>query len=205
MRKSLGVSTRWSGRTLRLGKRFTRSRPKGALRQPQPAPPTRKADQVATYAPEVAPFSWTGGHLGVFGGATLFTPSGAVPSSSPGLQVGRSVVGGLVGASAGYDWRSGHFVYGIAGDFARVFTDRYMQDGFPFAPSGIVVGTFYRTDTIATLRARAGIAVDRALLFGTFGIGGVRAGSGCLNSFPRMISGVPPGLVVRDRRWSLAT
>ena len=32
-----------------------------------------------------------------------------------------------------------------------------------------------------------------------------RAGSGCLNSFPRKISGVPPGLVVRDRRWSLAT
>ena len=32
-----------------------------------------------------------------------------------------------------------------------------------------------------------------------------RAAPGCLNSFPRMISGVPPGLVVMDRRWSLAT
>jgi hypothetical protein len=32
-----------------------------------------------------------------------------------------------------------------------------------------------------------------------------RAGSGCLNSFPRKISGVPPGLVVVDRRWSVAT
>src|SRR5271156_702529 len=32
-----------------------------------------------------------------------------------------------------------------------------------------------------------------------------RAGLGCLNSFPRMISGVPPGLVVRNRRWSGAT
>ena len=32
-----------------------------------------------------------------------------------------------------------------------------------------------------------------------------RAGLGCLNSFPRMISGVPPGLVVRNRRWSVAT
>ena len=30
-----------------------------------------------------------------------------------------------------------------------------------------------------------------------------RAGLGCLNSFPRMISGVPPGLVVRNRRWSV--
>jgi putative transposase len=34
---------------------------------------------------------------------------------------------------------------------------------------------------------------------------GYRAGLGCLNSFPRMISGVPPGLVVRNRRWSVAT
>ena len=32
-----------------------------------------------------------------------------------------------------------------------------------------------------------------------------RAGSGYLNSFQRMISGVPPGLVLRDRRWSIAT
>src|SRR5271156_3106272 len=32
-----------------------------------------------------------------------------------------------------------------------------------------------------------------------------RDGLGCLNSFPRMISGVPPGLVVRNRRWSVAT
>ena len=55
-------------------------------------------------------------------------------------------------------------------------------------------GVLGAVDLYAKTQARAGAPRLRK-----------RAGSGCLNRFPRMISGVPPGLAVVDRRWSLAT
>lgn len=118
--------------------------------------PTRKAPPAPTpvYAPPV--FTWTGFYVGVNGGYGVGTGSNsnfANPS------------GGLVGATAGYNYQIGQFVAGVEGDW----------DWADLTKSGVNTLGAYNTriDDIVTARARAGVALDHALLFVTGGYAGV--------------------------------
>lgn len=69
------------------------------------------------------------------------------------------IIGGI---QVGYNWQSGSFVYGIEGDIAAVdWSDSLTNDD----DESVSVDTNY----VATLRARAGYAWDKALVFGTVG------------------------------------
>jgi outer membrane immunogenic protein len=118
--------------------------------------PTRKAPPAPTpvYAPPT--FTWTGCYVGVNGGYGI--------GSGSGSNFGNPS-GGLIGGTAGYNYQIGQFVAGVEGDV----------DWADMTKSGTnpIVGA-YKTDinTLATARARAGFAVDRALLYVTGGYAG---------------------------------
>jgi outer membrane immunogenic protein len=95
--------------------------------------------------------------------------------------------GFLLGAHAGYNMQFGGFVLGLEGDIEGVFGDDDDDDPFggvvlldaagrpvlySFGPHGL--------DWQASLRARAGFAFDRMLVYGTggFAFGGVSGGFG---------------------------
>jgi len=118
--------------------------------------PNRKAPPTPApyYAPPV--FTWTGFYVGLNGGYGVGT------GSNSGFG---NPSGGLIGGTAGYNYQIGQFVLGAEGDL----------DWADMTKNGTnaTVGA-YKTDinTLATARARAGIALDRALLYVTGGYAG---------------------------------
>lgn len=103
---------------------------------------------------------WDGAYVGAFalGGlvvddaTNIFYASNRAYSEAAGL-----------GASFGYNWQSGNFVYGVVGDIATgaLDSDSYWADDYY---------KFQEWDWLATLRGRAGVATGDLLLYGTAGI-----------------------------------
>ena len=75
-----------------------------------PADLARRAPYYPASAPVYAPlFSWTGFYIGINGG-------GGFGSSNWDLTGSRTVSGGLVGGTVGYNYQFGQAVAGIEGD-----------------------------------------------------------------------------------------
>jgi len=116
--------------------------------------PTRKAPPAPmSYAPPV--FSWTGFYVGVNGGWG---------GTSGGGDLG-SPTGGLVGGTVGYNYQIGQFVAGLEGDWDWADINKSGSNGTAGAYSN-------KIDSLVTARARAGVALDRALLYVTAGYAG---------------------------------
>jgi outer membrane immunogenic protein len=98
--------------------------------------------------------SWMGPYLGLNLGYDWgrATHSGANPS---GLSVGLQ---------GGYNWQTGHFVYGLEGDIQATNADDTFAN-FKFS-----------NPWFGTMRGRAGVTINNILLFGTLGfaLGGGR-------------------------------
>jgi outer membrane immunogenic protein len=107
---------------------------------------------VPAYVPPA--FTWTGFYIGVNGGYGFGSSGGDFGNPS----------GGLVGGTAGYNYQIGQFVLGVEGDW----------DWADITKSGVnAVGPYStKIDDIATVRARAGFAIDRALFYVTGGYAG---------------------------------
>jgi outer membrane immunogenic protein len=116
--------------------------------------PTRKAPPAPQVYAAPPVFSWTGFYVGVNGGWA---------GGAGGGDFG-SPTGGLVGGTVGYNYQVGQFVAGLEGDW----------DWADLSKSGVnLLGPYSsKIDSLATARARVGIAVDRALLFVTGGYAG---------------------------------
>ncbi len=69
------------------------------------------------------------------------------------------------GVQAGINWQSGSFVIGLEGDVSFVDWSNQIESD---ADTDEVVSS--ETDFVATLRGRAGFALDNLLLFGTAGL-----------------------------------
>jgi outer membrane immunogenic protein len=102
---------------------------------------------------EAAPVNnWTGFYLGALGGfnwGTADTDAGEVDAD-----------GFDIGGYAGANWQWGNFVVGAEGDLLFPFVD------------GEDAGIEVEQGLNGSLRARAGIALDRFLLYGTGGLAG---------------------------------
>jgi outer membrane immunogenic protein len=129
-----------------------------------------RAADLPPRAPVLTPApvaNWTGGYVGIQGGvfrrnASLeFSPvPDLVDPGTPGHAA--SDTGAVIGGLAGYNWRQGRLVYGLEGDWSRV--------GVKAARSrSIFTATSYDIDWLATMRGRAGVAVDSALFYVTGG------------------------------------
>ena len=117
--------------------------------------PSKKGPPPApvVYAPA---FSWTGFYVGANAGWAFADPSKTnLPSAS----------GGLIGGQVGYNYQVGQFVGGVEADLDYNSANR--SHGYALGTNKLSVGT------MTTERVRAGVAMDRALLFVTGGYAGV--------------------------------
>ena len=120
--------------------------------------PSRYAPQEPYYAP--APiFTWTGFYAGVHGelGIGSFSNGGNAAFGSP--------IGGLGGATLGYNFQSGQLVVGGEADIAFGSVSSSSTFGSGVSGSGAIHG-------IGTIRGRLGYVYDRALFFVTGGYAG---------------------------------
>ena len=144
---------------------------------------------LPAFAP-VPAFTWTGFYVGAHAGY-LWNDSDAKLVAVDGQFLPRDVELGTVprklsveqdgvlgGVQAGYNMQSGMFVLGVEADVSwtdaesdATFSapDRLLFNGTPL--QGAITNTVSRTELewLATFRARAGVAVDRALFFVTGG------------------------------------
>ena len=119
--------------------------------------PTRKAPPAppVVYAP---PFTWTGLYVGLNGGIGI----GSLSNSNF-----ASPTGGVFGGTIGYNYQMGQFVIGGEADLG----DSWLSRSSTPAPGA---GAYkFSTDLTTTERLRAGIAIDRTLLYLTGGYAGI--------------------------------
>lgn len=122
--------------------------------------PALAADAMVEIPQDLSPsFSWTGGYVGIqagYGWADVDRSTGAFDNS-------YEADGFLVGVHAGYNHQWGSLVLGIEGD---------IEYSGVSGNDGGVGGTTDAVDIgwMGSLRARAGFAVDRALIYGTGGV-----------------------------------
>lgn len=143
------------------------------------------AADLPSQAPPPAPivtapiFTWTGFYAGVNAGwgwrdsdQEAVVLGGAVPGT---LFFPDNGDGGFTGgAQIGYNYQIGSFVIGLETDIQWADTDQ--DENVAFIPAG-APGTFvpgeFRSnlsDWFGTVRARAGVAIDRVLIYATGGL-----------------------------------
>jgi outer membrane immunogenic protein len=127
-----------------------------------PPPPPRAP---AAYVPVAPPYyNWGGIYIGINGGYGYGSSSQDRTSLGLASTGNYNIMGPLVGGTFGANFQSGQFVFGIEGD-----GDWSNIKGSSSA-TNLVCPTCQTANTwLATLRARAGVAWDRVLLFATAG------------------------------------
>lgn len=130
-------------------------------------------------------FNWAGLYMGASLGAGLplhgaeRIQAGGLASPAFDLHPGSAARPGVtVGAQAGYNWQSGAWVWGFETDFGlldgrRAPTGLFVASPLYPAPPVFTLETNAGANYYASIRGRAGVAFDRALLYLT---GGVAAG-----------------------------
>jgi outer membrane immunogenic protein len=96
---------------------------------------------------------------------------GAIPADSAKV----TTTGGTFGGQIGYNWQSQNFVYGLEAD-ANWVSAKETHRQVLFFGNGFPVDHTSKLEWLATVRARAGVAFDRTLVYGTGGlaVGGVK-------------------------------
>src|SRR6202050_100267 len=133
-------------------------------------PPPVAPRAPATYVPTTVPvYNWSGIYIGANGGygfgTSNWTDSVAAAAGGAGTAGGVHTKGFLAGGTVGGNFQWGAAVLGIEGDW-----DWSNLNG----TSGVPVNCFpggceTKADWLATVRGRAGWAIDRVLLYGTGG------------------------------------
>ncbi len=155
--------------------------------------PSRRAPAPIVAAVPV--FTWTGFYVGVNAGYGWNTND---TITIGGERFDLDDDGGFVGgAQAGYNYQIGSFVVGLEGDIQ--YAD-FGNDRIVFANGDIV--EFDNGDWFGTVRARAGVAFDRALIYATGGFAfadgatGWTVGGGLEYAFTDNLSAKIEGLYV---------
>jgi outer membrane immunogenic protein len=159
--------------------------------------PSRAAPLAPVFAP-VPVFTWTGfyvgGQVGYGWNANdndFVLPGGFVVQ---GGDFGDEGDGFLAGVHAGYNVQLGSFVVGVEGDIEGVFGDDddddlvITRDGVVFTNYGFAGNAL---DWQGSIRARAGFAFDRALIYATggFAFAGLSDGFGIVGDDDDTLTG----------------
>ena len=141
--------------------------------------PTKKAPPVIPPPPL---FSWTGFYFGAnvgygWGNASDSEVPGPTPATfgANPFSVGIDPTGALGGVQAGYNWQTGGFVIGAETDLDLAGISHTGQlNGLPNS-AGVINPAWLATasedvQAFGTLRLRAGVAIDRALIYATGGL-----------------------------------
>jgi len=158
--------------------------------------PSRRAPAPIIAAVPV--FTWTGFYVGVNAGYGWNANDSITVG---GVRFDLDDEGGFVGgAQAGYNYQIGSFVVGLEGDIQ--YADFGGDDRFDFDGDGILDDDFNTSDWFGTVRARAGVAFDRALIYATGGFAfadnatGWTVGGGLEYAFTNNLSAKIEGLYV---------
>ena len=118
----------------------------------------RKAPPATPIESPVSVYNWTGFYAGANLGGEFMRDRANVGGVVGALNAG-SLFGGV---QAGYNWQTGPWVLGVEGDIGY---------GRP-SKTGLFGATTFKTQegVNGTLRARAGYAIDRTLVYGTGGL-----------------------------------
>ena len=142
--------------------------------------PIDRASCVFTTTALLRPDPWNGFYAGVHGGyasnrASVVTGGSASVLASIGVgnvpaslePRGDGFIGGVL---AGYSWQFGPAVVGLEADISGLRADA--RQDIVLSPFGVIVTTSaeQNVDVLGTLRARAGLAFDNFLVFGTGGL-----------------------------------
>lgn len=165
--------------------------------------PVVLAAPVAVLAQGPAPFDWTGFYVGQTmglvqsgGSVDIGYPAGPPASGSFGFE-GNTFVnstggldpglptlfalsgrGSVVGIDAGYNKQMGQFVFGLEGDLSK-FADGAAASASGTSTSGnTVVRVDGSVSSLLSARARAGVSIDRLMLFATAGFAAGQASVG---------------------------
>jgi len=176
----------------------------GASVKTPPGPAGASKTAVLANAPspivaEERSFDWSGPHVGAFAGLDGWSPSFFASDYTPAynsttnypLSQGATAFGAIYGVKAGYDWQRGSLVLGIEGDLARASGGRVSSVEI-VTGTGSINGVSAETEMIATVRARAGVALDRTLIYLTAGYGAIET---------KMINAIYSGRAFEDTSW----
>jgi len=152
--------------------------------------------KVATYAP----FSWTGFYIGIHGGGDWFSSDWHAPLTAnnaaalclvcPTSAGSHAASSWLAGGQLGYNYQIAWFVGGVE---AQVSATRLQ--GSNVIPSFPAITVNSKTDSLGTIAARAGIAVDRSLFY-------LKGGAAWAHeTFSSSTTGGPVLSSTTDTRW----
>ncbi len=103
-------------------------------------------------------YDWSGIYVGAFAGL-VFVETPYLPVGGDDPEFGGA--SGIFGALAGAQWQSDSLVFGVEGDWGW---------GFGETAQNILDETDYTIDSVATLRARLGFAMDDTMIYATGGV-----------------------------------
>jgi len=137
------------------------------------------ADLPVKAPPPVVIYDWTGFYIGGSAGGSLGGSNHVDPFGQNLTQEGFRVQGGLVGGTLGYNWQVYRFVVGFEGDasWVREYGSHFDNNSFSLFADP-TLRSFTQENWLATLRGRAGYAVDNLLFYvtGGYAAAGVEAG-----------------------------
>ena len=132
------------------------------------ASPALSSDLMSPMAPAAESYDWSGFYAGIVGGGGLFSSTTTEHGNSIyGGGASQSEFGGAIGGTVGFNVQSGSAVFGVEGDVS------WSSFGFDTTYPDNVNENNSSWDWIATVRARAGLAVDNTLFFATAGVAAV--------------------------------
>jgi outer membrane immunogenic protein len=140
-----------------------------ALASAAQAADLRPAYKAPGYPVTAAP-AWAGGYIGIQGGVARQDATFTETAFGQAFSTDYNKTGGTFGGLAGYNWQHGTFVYGVEGDWNWVgakITNDQAPDPINFN-SGLA--SSFDVKWLATIRGRAGLAVDATLLYVTGGV-----------------------------------
>ncbi|MCP4070404.1 MAG: porin family protein [Hyphomicrobiales bacterium] len=113
-------------------------------------------------------FNWSGIYGGVVGAAIMH--AGGMPGTTQYARIGKadgeiSDWGGAIGVTGGINFQDGNFVYGIEGDIS--WSDLSNSNNAEGSFDSLLENEW---NGLATLRARAGIAIDNTLAYVSGGV-----------------------------------
>ena len=112
------------------------------------------------------PYSWSGFYIGANAGYGFANETAAISAGGATFNASQDLDGGLAGFQIGANSQWGVLVLGLEADFDWSWQSKTYSSSVP----GVSVSVTNEIPWLATMRGRAGIAIDQWLVYATAGL-----------------------------------